>query len=111
MQLSAERQIPLIPIHHMEAHALVSRLTNDVTFPFLCLLVSGGHNLLLVVHGIGNYTQIGTTLDDSLGRNDAFLRVHSGRETVLFRGSLRQSGQDVGFGVVAVRRGSTGESS
>ncbi len=62
--------IEMIPVHHMEAHALVARLTNmenDVTFPFLCLLVSGGHNLLLVVEGLGRYIQLGTTLDDALG--------------------------------------------
>eukprot|EP00210_Caulerpa_lentillifera_P000014 g13.t1 len=67
LHLSSTLAIPLIPIHHMEAHALLGRMGNQVEFPFLCLLVSGGHNLLLVVHGIGLYTQIGTTLDDSLG--------------------------------------------
>ena len=36
-------------------------------FPFVCLLVSGGHNLLLLVHGVGDYTQLGTTVDDALG--------------------------------------------
>ena len=36
-------------------------------FPFLCLLVSGGHNLLLTVHGVGDYTLLGATLDDALG--------------------------------------------
>eukprot|EP00889_Picochlorum_renovo_P008283 jgi/Picre1/35313/NNA_002775.t1 len=54
----------------MEAHALVARLTNqeeNVQFPFLCLLVSGGHNLLLVVEELGRYVQLGTTLDDALG--------------------------------------------
>jgi N6-L-threonylcarbamoyladenine synthase len=38
-----------------------------VQFPFLCLLVSGGHNLLLVARGVGNYLQLGSTLDDALG--------------------------------------------
>ncbi|CAI5946936.1 unnamed protein product [Closterium sp. NIES-64] len=43
-------------------------LTNpDVTFPFLTLLISGGHNLLLLSHGVGQYTQLGTTLDDAMG--------------------------------------------
>ncbi len=36
-------------------------------FPFLCLLVSGGHNLLLLVRGVGSYVQLGATLDDALG--------------------------------------------
>lgn len=67
MTLSSSLSIPLIPVHHMEAHALVGRMGRQVEFPFLCLLISGGHNLLLVVHEIGVYTQIGTTLDDSLG--------------------------------------------
>ena len=63
--------IKMIPIHHMEAHALVARVTHGhVQFPFLCLLVSGGHNLLLVVEGIGRYIQLGTTLDDALGTCD-----------------------------------------
>jgi N6-L-threonylcarbamoyladenine synthase len=37
-------------------------------FPFLCLLVSGGHNLLVLVKGVGSYMQLGTTLDDALGK-------------------------------------------
>jgi N6-L-threonylcarbamoyladenine synthase len=55
----------------MEAHALVARLNPDVAarpaFPFLCLLVSGGHNLLVLARGVGDYVQLGTTLDDALG--------------------------------------------
>ncbi|KAL4458728.1 hypothetical protein ABPG75_013593 [Micractinium tetrahymenae] len=135
-QLAAEHRLPLIPVHHMEAHALVARLgatsfaleaaaaesapavaagssaagssaaagasganyagpatpaaaaeaavdtrvavavaaasagqagAEPVEFPFLCLLISGGHNLLLLVEGVGRYTQLGTTLDDALG--------------------------------------------
>eukprot|EP00898_Chlorokybus_atmophyticus_P007968 jgi/Chlat1/8172/Chrsp76S09203 len=66
--LAREHRLPLVPIHHMEAHALVARALDDgVRFPFLTLLVSGGHNLLLVAHGVGKYTQLGTTLDDALG--------------------------------------------
>lgn len=124
-QLCAAHNLPLVPVHHMEAHALVGRLfgeeeptfasgspptppaldaavaavmeingaatssieSEDGTapstsaaaaadaaawaptppFPFLCLLVSGGHNLLLLVRGVGNYEQLGATLDDALG--------------------------------------------
>jgi N6-L-threonylcarbamoyladenine synthase len=66
-EISARHNISMIGVHHMEAHALVARLTEDVPFPFLCLLVSGGHNLLLVVEGIGRFIQLGTTLDDALG--------------------------------------------
>ena len=66
--LAAAHAVPIIPVHHMEAHALVARLDNkNVRFPFLCLLVSGGHNLLLIVEGVGKYVQLGTTLDDALG--------------------------------------------
>ena len=80
-EIAANAHLPLIPIHHMEAHALVARLphmavpttvpqpttTTAVQFPFLCVLISGGHNLLLIVEGIGRYVQLGTTLDDALG--------------------------------------------
>ena len=65
--ICAQYGIQMIDVHHMEAHALVARLADDVPFPFLCLLVSGGHNLLLVVEGIGRFVQLGTTLDDALG--------------------------------------------
>lgn len=56
-----------------QAHALVARMaaggSESLPFPFLCLLVSGGHNLLVLVKGVGNYTQLGTTLDDALGKH------------------------------------------
>lgn len=128
-QLAAKHRLPLIPVHHMEAHALVARLgatpfaleaaategrlaapastsaartsssagtpgaeragaaaaaadtaavpaaaveqagPQVVQFPFLCLLISGGHNLLLLVEGVGQYIQLGTTLDDALGES------------------------------------------
>lgn len=66
--LALDAALPLVPVHHMEAHALVARAFDpSVRFPFVCLLVSGGHNLLVLVHGVGSYTQLGTTLDDALG--------------------------------------------
>lgn len=69
--LSREHNVPLVHVHHMEAHALVARMAagapEALPFPFLCLLVSGGHNLLVLVKGVGNYVQLGTTLDDALG--------------------------------------------
>jgi N6-L-threonylcarbamoyladenine synthase len=58
---------PFIAVNHLEAHALTSRLTNRVDFPYLLLLVSGGHCQLLVCAGVGRYTCLGTTLDDSAG--------------------------------------------
>lgn len=60
-QLAHCHNLPLVPCHHMEAHALVARLSNDIEFPFVCLLISGGHNLLLVVRGVGDYMQVQTT--------------------------------------------------
>ncbi|EMS67163.1 putative tRNA threonylcarbamoyladenosine biosynthesis protein Gcp [Triticum urartu] len=52
----------------MEAHALVSRLVNkDVDYPFLALLISGGHNLLVLAQNLGEYVQLGTTIDDAIG--------------------------------------------
>jgi N6-L-threonylcarbamoyladenine synthase len=58
---------PFIAVNHLEGHALTSRLTNRVDFPYILLLVSGGHCQLLVCNGVGRYTRLGTTLDDSAG--------------------------------------------
>jgi N6-L-threonylcarbamoyladenine synthase len=58
---------PLIALNHLEAHALTPRLTNGVAFPFLLLLVSGGHCQLLVCEGVGQFTRLGTTIDDAAG--------------------------------------------
>jgi N6-L-threonylcarbamoyladenine synthase len=59
---------PVIPIHHMEGHLLAARLEADApSFPFLALLVSGGHTMLVGVDGIGRYRILGTTLDDAAG--------------------------------------------
>src|ERR1700749_266179 len=58
---------PLIAINHLEAHALTARLTDGVEFPFLLLLVSGGHCQLLAVEGVGKFRLYGTTLDDATG--------------------------------------------
>src|SRR5271167_128405 len=58
---------PLIAINHLEAHALTARLTDGVTFPFLLLLISGGHCQLLAVEGVGRFRLYGTTIDDAVG--------------------------------------------
>jgi len=58
---------PFIAVNHLEGHALTARLTHGVDFPYLLLLVSGGHCQLLVCDGVGRYTRLGTTLDDSAG--------------------------------------------
>ncbi|MBT5919978.1 MAG: tRNA (adenosine(37)-N6)-threonylcarbamoyltransferase complex transferase subunit TsaD [Alphaproteobacteria bacterium] len=61
------RDKPLIGLNHLEAHALTARLTNDVAFPYLLLLVSGGHCQLVSVTGVNQYKRLGTTLDDAVG--------------------------------------------
>jgi N6-L-threonylcarbamoyladenine synthase len=58
---------PFVAINHLEAHALTARLSDEVAFPYLVLLVSGGHSQLLVCAGVGEYRQLGTTLDDAAG--------------------------------------------
>jgi N6-L-threonylcarbamoyladenine synthase len=58
---------PFVAVNHLEAHALTARLIDDIDFPYLLLLVSGGHCQLLVCAGIGRYTRLGTTLDDAAG--------------------------------------------
>ncbi|XP_024636954.1 probable tRNA N6-adenosine threonylcarbamoyltransferase, mitochondrial isoform X2 [Medicago truncatula] len=60
--------LPIIGVHHMEAHALVARLIEkDLQFPFMALLISGGHNLLILARDLGQYIQLGTTIDDAIG--------------------------------------------
>ena len=75
--LSKLHNLPLIPINHLEAHCLMTRLTEeDLEFPFLVLLVSGGHTQLLVCQNVDNYVQLGSCMDDSLGEAfDKVLRV------------------------------------
>jgi N6-L-threonylcarbamoyladenine synthase len=70
--VASQHGLPLVNVHHMEAHALVARLTTGgltgtLQFPFLTLLVSGGHNMCVLATGVGNYTVLGATLDDALG--------------------------------------------
>jgi N6-L-threonylcarbamoyladenine synthase len=58
---------PFLAINHLEGHALTARLTDGVDFPFLLLLVSGGHCQLLACLGVARYARLGTTLDDAAG--------------------------------------------
>ena len=59
---------PLIAVNHLEGHALSPRLVDpDLGFPYLLLLVSGGHCQLLEVAGVGRYTRLATTIDDAVG--------------------------------------------
>ena len=66
--LAYSLNIPSIPVHHLEGHLLAPMLEDDKpSFPFIALLVSGGHSQLIDVKGIGNYEIIGDTLDDAAG--------------------------------------------
>ncbi|MDG3440709.1 tRNA (adenosine(37)-N6)-threonylcarbamoyltransferase complex transferase subunit TsaD [Nitrospirillum amazonense] len=65
--MAAARGLPFVAVNHLEGHALTARLTDDVPFPYLLLLVSGGHCQLLEVEGVGQYRRLGTTIDDAVG--------------------------------------------
>jgi N6-L-threonylcarbamoyladenine synthase len=61
------RGLPLVAVNHLEGHALSVRLATAAPFPFLLLLVSGGHCQFIAVKGIGDYERLGTTIDDAAG--------------------------------------------
>ena len=65
--IASAHNLPFIGVNHLEGHALTARLTNKVEFPYLVLLVSGGHTQLLVAEDVGSYKRLGTTIDDALG--------------------------------------------
>ena len=65
--ICAARGLPLIGVNHLEGHALTARLTDGVDFPYLLLLISGGHCQLITVEGVGRYRRLGTTIDDAVG--------------------------------------------
>lgn len=65
--IAAAHSLPFMGVNHLEAHALTPRLSDDVAFPYLLLLVSGGHTQILMVRGVGDYELWGTTIDDALG--------------------------------------------
>jgi N6-L-threonylcarbamoyladenine synthase len=65
--VAAARGLPLLPVNHLEGHALTATLTDRLAFPYLLLLVSGGHTQLLAVEGVGRYRRLGSTIDDALG--------------------------------------------
>lgn len=64
---------PFLAVNHLEAHALTARLTHNTSFPFLLLLISGGHCQLLGVEALGKYKMYGHTIDDAVG--EAFDKV------------------------------------
>ncbi len=71
--LSIALNKPFVAVNHLEGHALAARISNDVEFPYLLLLVSGGHCQILVVKDVNNYERLGTTIDDAVG--EAFDKV------------------------------------
>lgn len=71
--IAAVHHKPFVAVNHLEGHALTARLTDGLDFPYLLLLVSGGHCQLLVVEGVGQYRRLGTTIDDAAG--EAFDKV------------------------------------
>jgi N6-L-threonylcarbamoyladenine synthase len=58
---------PFIAVNHLEGHALSPKLNSKLEYPYLLLLISGGHSQFLSVRGLGNYKRLGTTIDDALG--------------------------------------------
>lgn len=67
------RGLPLVAVNHLEGHAVSARLGAEVAYPFLLLLVSGGHCQLLEVRGIGDMSRLGATIDDAAG--EAFDKI------------------------------------
>ena len=65
--IAQARGLPFFAINHLEGHALTPRLTDGIAYPYLLLLVSGGHTQILLVRGLGRYERWGTTIDDALG--------------------------------------------
>ena len=65
--IATARGIPYYAVNHLKGHALSPRLVTPVAFPYLLLLVSGGHTQLLAVHGPDDYERYGTTMDDAAG--------------------------------------------
>jgi len=65
--ISASIGKPFIAVNHLEGHALSPKLNSDIDYPYLLLLISGGHSQYLLVQGLGKYKRLGTTIDDALG--------------------------------------------
>lgn len=65
--IAAGAGLPLVAVNHLEGHALSARLSHDVPFPYLLLLVTGGHCQLVACTALGEYERLGTTIDDAIG--------------------------------------------
>ncbi len=71
--IALARSLPLVAVNHLEGHAVSARLAAEVGYPFLLLLVSGGHCQLLAVEGVGACRRLGSTIDDAAG--EAFDKI------------------------------------
>jgi N6-L-threonylcarbamoyladenine synthase len=76
--IALARDLPLVAVNHLEGHAVSARLGTDTPYPFLLLLVSGGHCQLLAVEGVGACTRLGTTIDDAAGEAFDKIAAHLG---------------------------------
>ena len=65
--IALARNLPFVAVNHLEGHALSPRLAEKVPYPYLLLLVSGGHCQFLTVNGLGDYQRLGSTIDDAAG--------------------------------------------
>ena len=65
--IAASLKKPLIAVNHLEGHALSPKIIKNINFPYLLLLISGGHTQFLEVRGVNNYKRLGTTIDDAVG--------------------------------------------
>lgn len=65
--IAMTQKIPYIAINHLEGHALTARLSDKVPFPYLLILMSGGHCQIYIIHALQNYEKLGGTIDDSIG--------------------------------------------
>lgn len=65
--ISMAHDVPFLAVNHLEGHALTPRLLGNCVFPYLMLLISGGHTQFQLVEGVGHYRRLGTTIDDALG--------------------------------------------
>ena len=65
--MASSLEKPFIAVNHLEGHALSPKLNSDLNYPYLLLLISGGHTQFLSVKKLGNYKRLGTTIDDAVG--------------------------------------------
>ena len=65
--VAASLKKPFIAVNHLEGHALSPKLNSKINYPYLLLLISGGHSQYLSVEGLGKYKRLGTTIDDAVG--------------------------------------------